>query len=836
MSSTPATPLPTVAVRALCAFGARRGDLDRRFTPSPTAEDGIAGHAAIAARRPAHHRSELVLSGDWRGRLTVRGRADGFDPQAVRLEEIKTHRGDLARQPANQRHLHWAQARVYGWLLCQSQGLPQVELALVYVDIADLRETVFAETWTAEALHAEFDALCAGYVAWADQERRHRAARDAALAVLAFPHPDFRAGQRGLAEAVYRTQRSGRVLMAQAPTGIGKTVGTLFPALRACPPAGPDRPGLDRLCFLTAKTSGRQLALDALALLRGPAVPAAPGADAAARTAVDRVDAAAGAGGADGAGDAGPTPAASAPTSIRVADDAAGTGDAAPAGTAVTPPRLPLRVLELVARDKACEHPDRACHGASCPLAAGFYDRLPAARAALAAGDGFWDRAGVRRAAAAHRVCPYYLAQEMARWADVVVGDVNYWFDASALLPALAAENDWRCGLLVDEAHNLVERARGMYSAALDPAALHAARAAAPAALRTPLERLRRAWKPLLPPDDAPTQEHDAVPAALCRALQQAATAIADHLAAEPDTTPGGALQRLLFDAARFLRLAESFGAHSLCDATRQAPPPGVRGGPAAVLHLRNVVPAPFLAPRWAAARSAVLFSATLEPQAFHRDLLGLPADAAWIDVPPPFAAAQLQVRVSRDISTRWPDRARSLPAIVSLIGAQYAAAPGHYLAFFSSFDYLRQAADALRAAAPDIPVWEQSRGMDEAARTAFLQRFVPAGRGIGFAVLGGAFGEGIDLPGDRLVGAFIATLGLPQVNPVNERMRDRMQATFGAGYDYTYRFPGLQKVVQAAGRVIRTPTDRGVLCLMDDRFARPETRRLLPAWWALPD
>jgi len=162
----------------------------------------------------------------------------------------------------------------------------------------------------------------------------------------------------------------------------------------------------------------------------------------------------------------------------------------------------------------------------------------------------------------------------------------------------------------------------------------------------------------------------------------------------------------------------------------------------------------------------------------------------------------------------------------------QYEAQPGNYLAFFSSFDYLRQAAAMLSARQPAIPMWEQTRGMGEREREQFLARFAADGCGIGFAVLGGSFAEGIDLPGSRLIGAFIATLGLPQVNPINEEMKRRIHTTFGTGYDYAYLFPGIRKVVQAAGRVIRTPNDRGTVHLIDDRFARPEVMRLLPAWW----
>jgi Rad3-related DNA helicase len=185
-------------------------------------------------------------------------------------------------------------------------------------------------------------------------------------------------------------------------------------------------------------------------------------------------------------------------------------------------------------------------------------------------------------------------------------------------------------------------------------------------------------------------------------------------------------------------------------------------------------------------------------------------------------------------VSTRFRHRDASVAPIVALIAEQYRREPGNYLAFFSSFDYLQAVADALAARHPEIVLRRQLRGMNEAEQARFLAGFECGGREVAFAVLGGSFGEAIDLPGDRLLGAFVATLGLPQVNPVNEQMRRRMQACFGRGYDYAYLYPGLQKVVQAAGRVIRTPQDRGVLYLIDDRFAQAEVRRLLPDWWAL--
>ncbi len=309
--------------------------------------------------------------------------------------------------------------------------------------------------------------------------------------------------------------------------------------------------------------------------------------------------------------------------------------------------------------------------------------------------------------------------------------------------------------------------------------------------------------------------------------LQNAVSSITDYISENP-TGANDDLQHFYFGAMQFCRLAEAFDDSSLFDIThtQRAAAQGSE------LCVRNVIPGRFLSPRFAAAHSTTLFSATLNPHEFYRDVLGLPPDTALLDVGSPFSADQLAVRVVQSISTRFKDRARSLEPIVELLASQYQDEPGNYLAFFSSFDYLDQVASLFQSSHPHVPMWRQSRRMAEPDREAFLARFEPGGQGIGFAVLGGAFAEGIDLPGNRLIGAFIATLGLPQINPVNEEMLQRMEKRFGAGYEYTYLYPGLQKVVQAAGRVIRTTSDRGTVYLIDDRFTESRVKRLLPSWW----
>ncbi len=741
----------TVSVRALCEFSAKRGDLDRRFTPSATALEGLWGQGQVTARRGQDYETEVALEACC-GPLRVRGRADGWDPRRRCLEEIKTIRGHPDEIPENRRQLHWAQLQTYGALFCRARAQAELALALVYFDLGSQTEVEMRQVYGAPELEQIFEQRCAAFAGWAEQEARHRVARDAALTRLAFPQPAYRAGQRGLAEAVYRAAARGRCLLAQAPTGIGKTVGTLFPLLRAMPAHG-----IDKIAFLTCKGTGRITALETLDALR------------------------------------------------------AGT-----AGQA-------LRVLSLVPKEQACEHLDKACHSDACPLARGFYERLPAARAqAVALGD--LDAAAQRRIALQHGICPYYLGQELLRWADVLVGDVHHLFDPKGQLWGLMQALDWKLAVLVDEAHNLVERARQMYSAELPASRLRNAAATAPAALRAPLQSLLQAGEDLAIYTDAPYAVLPEVPDAYVQTLQATTGAMAEHFQQHPLAV--GPLLELHFELQRFLKLVEALSEHSLFELHRASAD--------LTLAVRNVVPACFLRQRFKALHSVTLFSATLAPPDYAIRLLGLPEDTAWIDVPPAFPAEHLCVRVAHGISTRFADRGRSLQRLVDLIARQFDAHPGNYLAFFSSFDYLEQAAARLAAHRPDIPQWRQSRGMGVPARQDFLARFQPQGQGVAFAVLGGVFAEGVDLPGPLLIGAFIATLGLPPVSPQQDQLQARLDQLFGADHGYADRVPALQKVVQAAGRVLRTPEDRGWLWLLDDRYRRADVAALLPPWWRI--
>lgn len=333
--------------------------------------------------------------------------------------------------------------------------------------------------------------------------------------------------------------------------------------------------------------------------------------------------------------------------------------------------------------------------------------------------------------AAGHNICPYFLAQEMARWCDLVIGDVNRMFDQSALLHGLTRQNQWKTAVLLDEAHNLVDRGRGMYSVQLDQQRLLKLRKTAPNVLKSHLDRTARAWQGVIRDQaEAGTAPVflSALPISLTGSLQGLVSGLTDYLA---DNPPDLALQEILFESVAFMKLADSFADHSLCEFRRE-------GRGRASLTIQNLVPADFLRDRFQAASSMLLFSATLSPGVYYRDLLGLPEDSCFTSLPSPFGAEQLQVNFTPRISTRQAHRESSVTPIAELIAQQYRQRPGHYLAFFSSFKYLNEVNVALSSIAADVPQRSQQPGMSPQQRKDFLAGFRDESGSVAFAVLGG--------------------------------------------------------------------------------------------------
>lgn len=750
-----------VAVKTLVEFAAKSGSLDRRFTPSPSGQEGIEGHQRLTAKRASNYQTEVSLSIRY-GDITFRGRADGYAPSDHCIEEIKTFYGAPERIPENHQQLHWAQAKCYGWMYCEAQGCDKINIALIYFNLTNDEEYRQEETWSAAALKEYGEALAEKYCQWQAQINQRLAQLTPWIEQLQFPYGTMHSSQRMMAEAVYKAAATGRVVLAEAPTGTGKTLAGLFPAIKSM-----TRTAVDKIFYLTAKTTGKQLALENIQL---------------------------------------------------IASDKTGA-------------TIPLRTLELTAQEKSCLEPDKKCMGDSCRYAFDFYTKLAQARQAAYA-ISILDKQALVALAYEFEVCPFYLSMEMSRWVDIVVADVNYYFDGTPLLLGLTHEFDWKPYLLIDESHNLIDRARGMYSAELNRGDLLASKKSAPVTIKKSLGKINTLWLSLLKTlPDNPDQFAllPVLPEKMGIALIDFTNSYIEFLQKNPEhPVQDTIVQEFFFAALSYQKVIGVFDEDFCVD--MQA-----IGTKEEVLTLRNLIPATPLAARLGFAHCACYFSATLHPAHYYQSLLGLPENTVHIKVPSPFTAEQLHISIARSLSTRYKDRSSAVEPICEIIATQIHAAPGNALVFFSSYEFLQKVETVLRTRfSSNTQLLVQSRRMSEEDRQEFIAQFNQHNDLLGLAVLGGAFSEGIDLPGDALKGVFIATLGLPQVNPVNEHLRSVMQHKFAQGYDFTYTYPGIQKVIQAAGRVIRTPSDQGYLWLLDKRFQQPEIRSLLPDWWSI--
>ena len=761
----------TLPIRRLVEFLLRTGSIDSRFTGFDRALEGARLHRKLqraAVKKYPDYQAEAALKQDYTCAgiaYTLEGRADGIftDKDGTpTIDEIKTTTLPPEFITGEQSPEHWAQAQIYAAIYARQQGLPAMRVRLVYYQVDEDLEFTFHHDYSADALDAIVTDLLTQYAPWAKRsaewQRMSRASRQA----LPFPFASYRPGQRAMMNAVYKTCTEGGQLLCQAPTGIGKTMSVLFPALKAVGEGGP-------IFYLTARGTTRAAAENALALL-------------------------------------------------RAAD-----------------PDLKLRSVTLTAKDKICLQEHRECTPEACPYANGYYDRVKAA---------LWDGLdthaltadALQALARKHKVCPFELGLDLSLWCDVVVGDYNYLFDPVVhLMRFFETAGDYL--FLIDEAHNLPGRARDMHSASLCKSAFYDAKkrlGKGKSSLKNALTKVNNIfieWRHRCEEvlgdsrfgrtyfEKSRAEDFDRALTKLCEPLE---IWLDEHR--DPGETHDALLQ-LYFDIRAWLRVADTFDNHFILQIS--AVGSEVR---AAMLCLD---PSDFLAADFAKGRAAVLFSATLAPAGYYKDLCGLP-DARAVALRSPFDPTNMGLWCARQVSTRYKDRADSIAKVSDLLAVMAAAQPGHYLAFFPSYSYLQQVWEDFTARYPDQPTLCQESAMDEGQRTEFLAQFLARdGKPLlGFAVLGGVFGEGVDLTGESLIGVAVVSPGLPQIGPRQEQLRDYFEETRGAGFDYAYRYPGMNKVLQAAGRVIRTPQDRGGVLLIDDRFLAPDTRRLMPPHW----
>jgi DNA excision repair protein ERCC-2 len=764
-----------VSVRELAEQAERCGDINFRFSSRSSALAGLRGHQRVQKARGAEYVSEkkLSMSIERDGLcLEVSGRVDGYFPNTnpMLVEEIKTTRGDPSMIPDSVRCVHWAQARVYAYLLARHHSLADDEVVIVrlcYLELTDDAEFLLVDHWSVTALKNYFDGMIKAYLGFLLELNAWQRQRDISIEQLSFPYSEYRAGQRDMAVSVYRTMIDEGQLILQAPTGIGKTMAALFPAIKALPIVA-----YDKLFFVAAKNSGQQMA----------------------RTAIN---------------------------------------DLKQHG-------LALRDITLTAKSKICFTPGAPCAAEHCRYAVGYYDKLPGVRDRVLATNGSLERCDIEALAREHEMCPFELSLDLSLIADVIICDYNYIFDPGVYLRRYFDDPSQRYGLLMDEAHNLVDRGREMFSAEIcKDDFLTLRRQCGPdlAAIRRALGTVNTQFLTLLKPVKSRLELDgfhtcEAVPETLLTALRRLCLVVEDWLQSDQSTPENTDLLQSYFDWLRFLRISESLDQHYRCLLIQR--PQGVS------LKLYNLNPGPGLAKAMARLTSVVGFSATMMPQGYFQTLMGLSEKANWFQIDLPFAQENLGVFATSYISTTYRHRADSLYELADSIEAIVAQRQGNYLVFLPSFAYLNEVRDKLVERHPSVSHVSQTPAMDEAARNDFLARFdvgVDGARAstlVGFAVMGGVFGEGIDLKGTRLIGVVIAGVGLPQIGVERDLIKSYFEQPdrAGQGFEFAYQYPGMSRVLQTAGRVIRGEQDRGIICLIDNRFNEARYRRLMPPHW----
>ena len=744
----------SVSVRTLAEFAFERGDLIPARRAAARMREGVRGHQALQQLLPPSWSSEVAVSRDIpiEGHiLRVHGRADGvyLDRDVVRVLEIKTTAKDPSAILKYDYPAHWAQGEIYAALLCLNDGVGQAEVRLTYARL-DGKKREYSEDYNAWELEERLMAYAVPYLRWIaavdDWKDRSRPTLDS----LSFPFDAYREGQRDMAAAVYTAMRDHANALIEAPTGIGKTAAALFGALKAL-----GKGHVTAIFYLTARTTGRRAAEDALQLMRG--------------------------GG------------------------------------------LALRSVTITAKEKICPMEKADCMG--CQLASGYYDRRrDALREALSLQR--LDAEAVADLAREHELCPFELSLDISETADVVICDYNYVFDPKVRLKRYF-DGKSRAGLLVDEAHNLADRARDMLSAELSGTRGASVRdlVARFEGADSPMARLLDELLAALEDADAEQEYSSDLPESIVEAAKRFAGIAMELEPVEPE------LVDFVYEVQWFVRVSKQFDE----DAYRALILPGERY---LTVRLWCFDPSNHLRRALSRVGGSALFSATLAPMEYYASMLGADGDGdTSLRLESPFPPGNLYV-ARMPVAVGMKDRERTLNAVCQVIHAMAEAKPGNYLACFPSYAYMTQAFRRYRMLWPyDAVICQESR-MGEKARLEFIERFQPAPQHslVAFVVLGGVFAEGVDLPDDRLSGAAIVSTGIPQISFERELLQEQLDDGDGGGHDAAYVYPGLRRVLQAAGRVIRTETDRGVVLLMDMRYRQEKYRQLMPPHWDVRD
>ena len=768
-----------ISVRALVEFILRSGNIESGFASNARALEGTRLHQKLQKAEKEGYEKEVAFQNTVRLAenvdLLVEGRADGIYTNAAGervIDEIKSTVVNLEYIDSDCFPLHWAQAKCYAHMLTLQEELESVVVRLSYIHTETEEVRYLFQTFTAEELKLFWADLIHRYSQWVLWKDEWDVIRTESLQNLQFPFEQYRPGQRTMAAYIYKAIKEEKKIFLQAPTGIGKTISSLFPALKAM-----GQGELEKIFYLTAKTVTGQAAVQTVKRMRGQ--------------------------------------------------------------------NMKLKSVRITAKDRICLLEKRECDPAKCPYADGHYDRVNAAvLEALHTIDEF-DKESIQAIAEKHQVCPFELSLDIATWADLVICDYNYAFDPTASLKRFFQDRKRNFVLLVDEAHNLVDRAREMFSATISKQAFLDFRAGLDKAsslykqagrmnslfleIKKMMMEDNVKFLPLTAAIEAAQDEKQQSMVHLedrwYNALRHFADQMEDHLTLL--NRSGGIddkVWELYFQVLFFLKIWDQRGSGYECYFEKV--------GHDLKYRFFCVDPSEPLRAAYQQVRSVVFFSATLMPIGYYKELLGGKAEEKAIALPSPFDPSRKKVMVSR-VKATYQGRQHSLDSVCRMLHQVVQAKEGHYMVFFPSFTYLEQVYEKYTEQYPGTVVLRQESQMTEEGRQTFLRQFEEEnGALLGFCVLGGVFSEGIDLRGRSLIGVVVVSVGIPQIGTERDLIRGHIEEARGKGYEYAYMYPGIGKVFQAAGRVIRTEEDEGIILLLDERFDQQRYYQLYPPDW----
>lgn len=760
------TPLQQVriSVRNLVEFLLRSGDIDNRMSRGMqlnAMQEGTRIHKKLQRAMGSSYSAEVALRLDVsadRYVLTIEGRADGiFTRDDIPcIDEIKGIYQDVAKleEPIP---VHLAQAKCYAYIYASQNDLEEIGVQMTYCDLDSEEVNRFYERYAFAELKAWFDDLMREYHKWADFQYEWHQTSIASIKKMEFPF-DYRPGQRELVADVYRTILRRKNLFIQAPTGTGKTVSVLFPAVRAIGEGQGEK-----IFYLTAKTVTATVAMETFAVFRTHGYRG--------------------------------------------------------------------KVVQITAKEKLCKCEKPECNPDACPYAKGHFDRVNDAVFDLLQQEDCFSREVLLEQADKHMVCPFELCLDVSSWSDVIVGDYNYVFDPTVYLKRFFADgNKGDYLFLVDEAHNLVERGRQMYSERI---------------VKEDVLAVKRFLKPWSKKVERELERVNKIMLSYKRECE-------DYMIHESINDLVFALMRLASEMERFLQkpltiperdevmefyfgLRNFLNIYELVDDNYVIYSSMEEDGSFA-LKLYCADPSRNLQACLDKGHSTIFFSGTLLPIQYYKSLLSTKTDNYAVYAHSVFTPEQRLLFIGRDVSSKYTRRtAEEFTRIASYIYKVAHAKRGNYIAFFPSYKMMLDVQEQfLHLAGEEVDVIMQVQNMREQQREEFLQEFSTERERsmVAFCVMGGIFGEGVDLREDQLIGAIIVGTGIPQIGGESEILKNFFDARGGDGFDYVYRFPGMNKVQQAAGRVIRTLTDVGVIALLDERFLQYDNRKLFPREW----